>query len=683
MEHSDNAGRRAWLAANATVFLSSFCVMVVELVAGRIVSRHLGASLYTWTSVIGVILAGLAVGNWIGGRLADRFSAKPTLSVLFVASSATCVAVVVANHLVGELDLLWGLAWPARVAAHVALVFFLPAGLLGMISPVVAKQALGLGRAPGRTLGSVYAWGVLGSIAGTFSTGYVLLSLMGTEAIIWSVASILALCGILYAPFSVRAWGWAAVVVAACTLSTSSWGWSQRLGERLALREAGDPSVIYRDESRYCHIEVRTISEQPEVRGLYLDKLLHSQISMEDPLKLHYGYVRIFSSLTRRRGADHPHLRTLTIGGGGYVFPRYLEANWPESVVEVVEIDPAVTRAAHRAFGLPERTRIRIHHMDGRAFINGLARRQRRGEAVEPYDFIYLDAVNDFSVPFQLTTVEFFEKTRDLLAPDGTLLVNFIEIVDQGRLAGALTRTLENVFPQVELFSLGEPEALGQGSRITLVLAASGRAFDNPSGEGRSAGVVRIDAATVERYKRSVDGLVLRDSFAPVEQLVAPVVRAAAAEVGAADALARALRLERLGDQEGYLRLSRKALRIDPRFAEAHYNVGVALYRGGRVTGAMDHWRRALELDPAHAESHYNLGAALFREGRLDQALGHLLAASRLRPDMAAARQALGVVTEARARLSAEPSRPAAPGTSGRSGPGLPAAGSSSANPDR
>ena len=680
MERSDGAGRGAWLTANATVFLSSFCVMVVELVAGRIVSRHLGASLYTWTSVIGVILAGLALGNWIGGRLADRFRAKPTLSVLFVASSATCVVIVVANNVVGDLDLLWGLAWPARVAAHVALVFFLPAALLGTISPVVAKRALGLGRATGRTLGSVYAWGVVGSIAGTFSTGYLLVSLMGTEAIIWSVASVLAVCGILYAPLSIRAWSWAGVVLAGIVLSGTSWGWSTGLGQRLALRQADDPSVVYRDESRYSHIEVRLISEQPEVRGLYLDKLLHSQISMDDPGRLHYGYVQIFSALTRQRAGGRAGLRTLTIGGGGYVFPRYLEMNWPQSVIDVVEIDPAVTRAARLAFGLPDDSGIRIHHMDGRAFINGLAERRHRGDAIEPYDFIYLDAVNDFSVPFQLTTVEFFEKIRSLLAEEGTLLVNFIELADRGRLAGALASTLEEVFPEVELFSLSEPGRLGEGSRVTLVLAASGGKFALAPPE-----TARVDTSTVERYKAAAGGLVLRDSYAPVEQLVAPVVRAGAAEVGAADALARALRREAAGDQEGYLKLSLKALHIDPRFVEAHYNAGLALYRQGRSTEGMDHWRRALELDPAHAETHFNLGAALFREGRLDQALGHFMTASRLRPEMEQARQAVDVVLQSRARagISGGSPPPAAPGTSGMSEPALPSAESSSASRER
>lgn len=446
--------------------------MVVELVAGRMISRHLGSSIYTWTSVIGVVLGGLAIGNYIGGRLADRFRPRATLSVLFLLSSATCVAITIGNNLVGRWSVLWDLAWPTRVAIHVALVFCMPAALIGTIGPVVARMALGLGRRTGRTLGSVYAWGVVGSIVGTFATGYLLIDLIGTAAIIWSVAGVLAAVGILYMPLSARAWGWAGILLVACLLSNGSWGWTRELGERLALREADDPSVIYCDESLYSHIEVRRVSTEPDVRALYLDKLLHSQVAMDDPLSLHYGYIQVFSELTRIHASGRPRIDTLTIGGGGYVFPRYLETTWPSGSTEVVEIDPAVTRAARLAFGLPDSSKIRTHHSDGRVFVNRLVERRERGEAVPSYDFVYLDAVNDYSVPYQLTTLEFYRKVRELLAPDGILLVNSIDVLDSGLFVGALAGTLDEVFNQLSVYTLENYERMRGDSRLTFVLAA-------------------------------------------------------------------------------------------------------------------------------------------------------------------------------------------------------------------
>jgi MFS family permease len=186
------------LLPNATVFASSFCVMVIELVAGRIIAGHLGSSLYTWTSVIGIVLAGLALGNYVGGRLADRFEVRRTLPVLFLAASATAISISIFNDFVGEMRFLWLLPWPARVASHVGLVFFLPSCFLGMISPVIAKMALDLGRETGRTIGNVYAWGVAGSILGTFVTGFYLVEMFGTTTIIMVVAAVLAAIALFY-----------------------------------------------------------------------------------------------------------------------------------------------------------------------------------------------------------------------------------------------------------------------------------------------------------------------------------------------------------------------------------------------------------------------------------------------------------------------------------------------------
>src|SRR4030043_945853 len=107
------------LIPSATVFLSSACIMVLELVAGRLIARHLGSSLYTWTSVIGVVLAGITIGNYLGGRIADRFEAGKALAVLFGASSAAGGVTLVANNIVGEWILLWQLSWPLRVFSHV------------------------------------------------------------------------------------------------------------------------------------------------------------------------------------------------------------------------------------------------------------------------------------------------------------------------------------------------------------------------------------------------------------------------------------------------------------------------------------------------------------------------------------------------------------------------------------
>ncbi|HUW18392.1 MAG TPA: fused MFS/spermidine synthase [Sedimentisphaerales bacterium] len=187
----------------ATVFISSFCIMVIELVAGRIIARYLGSSLYTWTAVIGVVLAGITLGNYLGGRIADRFKPGKALAVFFAVSAVTCVTSIVLNNLVGRWTWLWQFSWPMRTFLHVSLVFLLPSTLLGTISPVVAKMALERGLPTGRTVGDIYAWGAAGSIFGTFAAGYYLIAYMGTVTIIWTVGAVMVLMSLLY---GVRLW---------------------------------------------------------------------------------------------------------------------------------------------------------------------------------------------------------------------------------------------------------------------------------------------------------------------------------------------------------------------------------------------------------------------------------------------------------------------------------------------
>ncbi|HWL93816.1 MAG TPA: fused MFS/spermidine synthase [Phycisphaerae bacterium] len=187
--------------ANATVFTSSFCFMVIELVAGRLIAPYVGSSLHTWTSIIGIALAGIALGNYLGGRIADRYAvtrrqARRTLAVIFFVAALTTAGIGIYNRIAGEIDLKD--FFRLRIALHVTLVFFLPCTILGLIGPVVAKMALDLGRLAGRTMGNVYAWGVVGSIFGTFMTGFYFVAVMTTTAIVLSVAGTLAAVGALY-----------------------------------------------------------------------------------------------------------------------------------------------------------------------------------------------------------------------------------------------------------------------------------------------------------------------------------------------------------------------------------------------------------------------------------------------------------------------------------------------------
>src|SRR4030043_2430628 len=158
------------IKANIVVFIASFCTLVIELVAGRIMAPYVGVSLYTWTSIIGVVLAGISIGAYLGGLIADRYPYSSTLGWLLFLSGIGAFSISPLTNLVGGAHFETSLM--VRILLITTIVFFAPACILGMISPVVVKLALTNLAKTGNVVGKIYAFSTLGSILGTFATGF-------------------------------------------------------------------------------------------------------------------------------------------------------------------------------------------------------------------------------------------------------------------------------------------------------------------------------------------------------------------------------------------------------------------------------------------------------------------------------------------------------------------------------
>ncbi len=659
-----SSGLWAWVAPNVTVFMSSACIMVIELVAGRLIARHLGSSLYTWTSVIGVVLAGIAIGNYVGGRLADRFSARPTLSLLFILSSLMAATIPSVELAVGNWSALWAMSWSGRVASHVMLTFFLPSAMLGTISPVVAKMALDLGRQTGRTVGSVYAWGVVGSIVGTFLTGFWLIDSLGNTAVVWCVAVVLALMAILYGARSWKAWSSVGVLACLAVLSVGPWAWAEGVGERLSLREPADPRVLYADESQYSYISVIQTSESPDTRSFILDKLAHSIIEMESPAKFEYPYEKIYAALTNRLSRGKRHVDSLTIGGGGYVYPRWMESKWPGSRTEVAEIDPAVTEAAMVAFGLSRDTSVKCIHEDGRVYLDRLARLRAEGDSVGLYDFIYCDAVNDYAVPAQLTTVEFVRMVQQSLKPDGAYLMNLIDVFDSGLLLGSLYNTINAVFPHVYVFLEGHTVEQNRDGRDTFIILGLNRAIDltNLGTEYKADCVIYpLSQPDLDELVERSGGFVLTDDHAPVENFLSSVVEQDAPYRAIEEYLDRASIAKRRGDSERALDILLEGMVVvrerTPNWAWAFFRYGNAFYGLKHAPGAVEAYEKSVELQPNLPSGIFNLGNAYAATGRLREAARCFHAVLQRNPEDQMARLQLNMVLEAlqRQQSSSQP----------------------------
>src|SRR5687767_1396260 len=180
------------------VFMASCCTMVLELVAGRILAPFIGVSLYTWTSIIGVCLAGISAGNFLGGVLADKAGSRRTLGLILLAGGLFSLVILPLAAMdlttllprqspIGPQDT-WLIV---RIVIVTSILFLPPTLILGMVSPIVIKLALTDLRQTGSIAGKIYAFSTVGSIVGTFLTGFYLVSAFGTRAIVLGVAVIL------------------------------------------------------------------------------------------------------------------------------------------------------------------------------------------------------------------------------------------------------------------------------------------------------------------------------------------------------------------------------------------------------------------------------------------------------------------------------------------------------------
>jgi len=501
--------RQTWLwRPNLIVFISSGCIMILELVAGRIVAPYVGVSLYTWTSIIGIVLAGISLGNYLGGWLADRWASLRFLGGIFLLAGLTSFGVLAVDALGSATPNSWPIV--IRILALTTALFFVPCLILGTISPVVAKLAVQDLDRTGITVGKIYAFGTAGSIVGTFATGFVLISWFGTHTIIWSVAVALLAMGLLFALGG--DWlrlGGAILVIVAGTWLADNRGWLNGP----CLRETNYFCIKVREEER---------GDEP-VRVLILDRLVHSYTSLDNPEKLVYGYEQIYAEAARyqtRRLGDTP-LRALFIGGGGYTFPRYLEAVYPNSELVVLEIDPGVTRVAHEFLGLKPETGIVTYNQDARLFLEQAPD--------QPYHLIMGDAFNDFSVPYHLTTREFNERVRAWLSDGGLYMVN---IVDGGQadFLRAYTYTLSQTFDHIYLAPTAD--SWREVSRTTFVLIASNTPLDMAALSAISAGdgeallaAQLFSTAELEQFLAEGQQVMLTDRYAPVDQMLTPVFR--------------------------------------------------------------------------------------------------------------------------------------------------------------
>lgn len=514
--------RQTFLAL--TLLLGSAGGLVVEIVAGRLIAPYVGMSLYTWTAIIAVVLAGLSAGHWIGGRMAaarvSDIGAMRRLSIALALASVSSFASlgllrVLSGPLLGS-----GLGTVPVVILLSTALFLLPSLFVGIVAPIVTRLAVGLRpEDPGPVIGRMYAIGTLGSIAGTLAAGYLFIAWIGSTGTIVAVATVYAVLALLCALQTGRGFAGRAGLGVALLLGVVG-AWTQATGAFVSPCER---------ESDYFCIRIddfSAVSGRPSAL-IVLDHLAHSINDRDDPTLLFNPYIHFVDEYARRRlayGPDRP-VSAFFVGGGGYTLPRAWATEMPAARLVVAEIDPAVTEAARAHLWLDtDLPGLEIHHRDARVLLQSLP-------AVPAFDVVFGDAFHDISVPAHLVTREFHREIARRLAGRGFYVVNAVDDGRRPRFVAALARTLATDFAAVEVWA--EAEALsaataGTESRITYVVVAGHRdsGIDSLSASrGLPRFWLRLPVEGVLRVAGD-DVPVLTDDFAPVDRLMATLLLA-------------------------------------------------------------------------------------------------------------------------------------------------------------
>ena len=335
------------LAAGALVFITSAAVLVLEILAARLLAPYVGVTLETYTGIIGTILAAIALGTWLGGRLADRRNPRTLLGPILLLGGALSLGIVPIVRLVGSLPLGGG---PAPVLLLALAGFFAPAAVLSAVPPTVIKLQLSDLASTGSTVGRLSGLGTAGAILGTFVTGFVLVAALPTTPIVFGVAIALMVIG--------------GVLMLTIGRSGERWpvppGSGDRFGGDRSDRSAGCALSIgcsnpcERETAYFCARVLPDLA--PCIGGLtlYLDTLRHSCVHPDDPQRLDFSYAQMLSDVIASVGPDGSPLDTLHIGGGGFTMPRYLASANPGSTSLVLELDPELVQIARDELGLQE-----------------------------------------------------------------------------------------------------------------------------------------------------------------------------------------------------------------------------------------------------------------------------------------------------------------------------------------
>ena len=492
------------------VFICGAAVMVLELIGSRVLAPYLGASIFVWTSLIGIILGSLSLGYFWGGKIADKHPNYRIFSSIIFFAGVWIGLVVFFKEIL--LEIIQRQIVDIRIGSVVAVIilFALPSILLGMVSPFAIRLKIKDIKDSGKTAGNLYAVSTIGSIVGTFLTGFLLISYLGNTKILFLVA--LTLIFVSFIGYVKSISKLRLIIFLILILSIFSYNPLPHIGSMEIIADVDSQYSriwVYEKNIPYTETRIRCMTIN-HAYSIGTDTVIF--VDNDDLAAAYYYFYRLdkFFNPDIKKG--------LVLGGGGGSITKDFLKRFPKGNLDVVEIDPMVTQLAQEYFNLKNDYRFKTIHEDGRTFIN---------QTMNKYDAIYIDVFKSFySLPYQLTTLEAVQEMHRLLNDNGVVLVNIVSAIqgDKGKFLRAEYLTYKQIFPQVLLFPVKSlnPETI---QNIMLVAIKSDENDYEQKALNPEIGM-EIDRYLQHLYKGEIkiDMPILTDDYAPVDNYISEML---------------------------------------------------------------------------------------------------------------------------------------------------------------
>lgn len=492
-----------------TEFFAGMSVMAVELGASRLLAPYFSSSQIVWTIIIGTIMIAMALGNIYGGKSADKNPNPDKLYLRLIVAAVWIAAIpVVGKYIILGVSAVLVLTVSNNfliLAAFIAcmIIFVYPLFLLGTVTPSLVKYTVDSLDDNGKTVGTLGAFNTIGSILGTFLPTFVTIPAVGTSITFLIFSGILLLLGLVYFISKKSGKRVCALAVAAflvCSVAGHSGSFA-----------FWEDNLTYEGESIYNYLQVKE-TERSVILSTNVLFGVQSIMMKDDSLTgMYYDYALaapFMAGVPEKEASD-----ILILGMGTGTYARQCMKYFPNATVEGVEIDQKITDLAGEYFGLPDSVQVTTY--DGRAYLQAMDKK---------YDVIMVDAYQDITIPFQMSSVEFFTQVKEHLTDDGVMVVNMNMKSDgEDSINAYLADTIASVFDSVatvdvagstnrELFAAQSAEViLGLEGDVEKATLQDARA------DAELTEMMGTVTASLEPY--DAGNRILTDDKAPVEVL--------------------------------------------------------------------------------------------------------------------------------------------------------------------